>query len=85
MDFTRSVAELDRQTTQEAKKLFQEGRRSGGIRTAWLMVGAFWGMYHSEKACREGVSGLFRSVNAGMFHFLIYAKQWELQRAARNH
>ncbi len=85
MDFTQKISELDRQTSEEAQRSFREGRRNGGVLAVRRMVGAFWKMYYSEKACREGVPGFFRSVNAGMRHFFIYAKQWELERAARNH
>ena len=80
MDFTQSVADLDRRTDQEARLSFQEGRKNSGFAAARRMAGAFWKTYRSEKACREGVPGLFRAVNAGMFHFLTYAKHWELQR-----
>ncbi len=85
MDFTQSIAELDRQTNEDAQKSFREGCKNGGFLAAKRMVGGFWRTYYSEKAFREGVPGLFRAVNAGMFHFLVYAKQWELERAARNH
>ncbi len=83
MDFTQQIEELDRRTDQEARLSFQEGRKNGAFHTVRRMVGAFWKTYYSEKACREGVPGLFRAVNAGMFHFLIYAKHWELQRNAK--
>ena len=31
----------------------------------------------------KSMPGLFRAVNAGMFHFLTYAKHWELERNAK--
>jgi len=83
MDFTQTISELDRQTTEEASRSFQEGRKNGGFLALRRMVGAFWTTYYSEKACRDGVPGLFRAVNAGMRHFLIYAKHWELERNAK--
>ena len=85
MDFTQAISELDKKTTEEAQKSFREGRKNGGWLAMRRAVGAFRRTYFEEKACREWVPGLFRAANEGMFHFLIYAKQWELERASRNH
>lgn len=84
MDFTQSIAELDRRSTEEADRSFREGRKNSVFSALRRMVGAFWKTYYSEKARHEGVPGLFRSVNAGMFYFLTYAKHWELERNAKN-
>ena len=84
MDFTQMVLELDQKTTEEAQISFREGRKNGGMLTVGRMIGAFRKTYFTDKACREGVPGLFRAVSAGMFYFLVYAKQWELTRGPRN-
>ena len=80
MDFTQSVAELDRESDLAARKAFQEGQRNTAVGAARLMVSAFWKTYQIENARAKGVPGLFRAVNAGMFYFLTYAKHWELER-----
>ena len=79
-DFTKAIEELDRRTDLEARKRFDERRAARALPAVRRMLGEFWKVYHSEKAYREGVDGLFRAVNAGMFHFLTYAKHWELER-----
>ena len=81
--FTQAIEELDRETDVEARKRFDEKRTVAAFPAARAMVAGFWHAYFSGKACREGVPGLFRAVNAGMFHFLTYAKHWELERSKR--
>ena len=81
--FTKAVEDIDRRSDLEAKNHFSARRRSSTKEALRLMIGAFWRIYHTEKARREGVNGLFRAVNEGMFHFLTYAKHWELERNAR--
>ena len=83
MDFTQAVLELDQQSDQAARLSFQEGRKNSPFLTAKRMVGAFWKTYRIENARAQGVPGLFRAVNAGMLHFLTYAKHWELERNAK--
>ncbi len=80
MNFTQAVEELDKQTDLEARQWLQKARRPDAFAALGRSVSAFRKVYLSEKACREGVPGLFRAVQAGMFHFLTYAKHWELER-----
>ena len=82
-EFTKAIEDLDRQTDLEAKKYFEEKQPISAPRALSRMVGAFWKVYFKERSRREGVKGLFRAVNAGMFHFLTYAKHWELERSKR--
>ena len=79
-DFTRQIEELDRRTDSEARKWFAEKKKVAALPVVRRMVSEFWRIYFSEKARREGVPGLFRAVQAAMFHFLTYAKHWELTR-----
>ena len=83
MDFTQSITELDRETDLAARQAFEEGRKISALQATRLMAGAFWKIYRHENARAEGVPRLFRAVNAGMFHFLTYAKRWELERNAK--
>ena len=79
-DFTRRVEELDRRTGAEAKKHFNESRKAQAWPAIRRSLAAFRKVYYAEGARREGVPGLFRAVEEGMFHFLTYAKHWELER-----
>jgi hypothetical protein len=82
-DFTQAVEDLDRRTDLEARKRLLDGRKASGWAAARRMTGDFWNVYHKQGARREGVPGLFRAVQAGMFQFLSYAKHWELERNER--
>ena len=82
-DVTKAVEELDRRTDLEAKKRFEERHPVRAFASFRRMIAEFWKVYYSENARREGVDGLFRAVNAGLFHFLTYAKHWELERNAK--
>ena len=79
-DFTQAIEELDRQTDLEAKKWHEEGRKTTAWQVVKRMVAEFRRIYYAENARREGVDGLFRAVSGAMFHFLAYAKCWELDR-----
>ena len=78
--FTEAIEDIDRRSDLEAKKCFDERRTLSAWRALRGSAGIFWKTYYTDKARREGVSGLFRAVNEGMFHFLTYAKHWELER-----
>jgi hypothetical protein len=84
MDFTQAVEDLDRRTSAEARKRFSEGRKAEAWPSFRLSLGEFRRVYKAEKASREGVPGLFKAVNAGMFEFLTFAKLWELEKGTAN-
>jgi hypothetical protein len=84
MDFTRQIEELDRRTERQARLWFEEKRKVSAPAAVRGMVSAFWRVYVSQNARRDGVRGLFRAVQEGMFHFVSYAKHWELERNEKN-
>lgn len=82
-DFTDAIAKMDRQTDLEARKWFREKRKVGSFSILRKMTDRFWKSYVAKQGYKDGVNGLFLSVNAGMYQFLSYAKYWEMKRAAR--
>jgi hypothetical protein len=80
MNFTQQIEELDRSTDRQARQWLEERRKVDALAAVRGMVSGFWRVYFSQKACREGVPGLFRAVQEAMRHFLTYAKHWELER-----
>ena len=83
-NFTQDIADLDRLTDAEALRWVTEKRKSGLFSSLWKMIASFFPFYYTEKSRKEGVPGLFRAVNAGMFEFLTYAKYWELTRSKKD-
>lgn len=83
MDFTQQIEDLDRRTDIEARRCFEEKRKLSAPGAVRKGVAGFRKVYFLQKACRQGVPGLFRAVQEGMFHFLTYAKYWELERNRR--
>ena len=81
-DFTDAIAKLDRQTDLEAKKWFRENRRVGAFSVLRKMTDRFWKSYVVKQGHKDGVYGLFLSVNAGMYQFLSFAKYWEMKKNA---
>ena len=84
-NFTQDIEALDRKTDQEARARYDRKDRAGIFVTVRAMLKDFTRVYFNEKSHDQGVPRLFRAVNAGMFHFLVYAKYWELEKNARNH
>jgi glycosyltransferase involved in cell wall biosynthesis len=78
-DFSDIIAKLDRQTDLEARKWFRENRKVGLPITMYKMVDRFWKSYVTKKGHKDGVVGLFLSVNSGMYQFLTYLKVREMR------
>lgn len=78
-DFNDIVAKLDRQTDLEARKWFRENRKIGLLITLYKTVDRFWKSYVTKKGHKDGVIGLFLSVNSGMYQFLTYLKVREMR------
>ena len=82
-NFTQDITNLDRLTDVEARRWVTEKRKTGIFSSLRKMSASFFRVYFTEKARKEGVPGLFRAVNAGMFEFLTYAKYWEITRSQK--
>ncbi len=81
-DFSDIVAKLDRQTDLEARKWFRENRKIGLGLTLYKTVDRFWKSYVTKKGHKDGVIGLFLSVNSGMYQLLTYLKVREMRTGA---
>lgn len=82
MDFTQQIALLDEQTDHEAREWINTGKKVGLFWALKEMKWRFFKTYFLQKNYKQGVPGLFASVNAGMFPFLAYAKYWEMKKSS---
>ena len=82
-DFSDFLKKLDNQTTREAKKWIETGRKMTLGKALWRTVDRFFRTYFLKKGYQDGVIGLVVAVFAGFYQILSYAKYWE-QRAAVN-
>ena len=76
-DFTDAIAKMDRQTDLEACKWFREKRKVGILSAVRKSIDRFVRSYFRKQGYKDGVIGLFLSVNSGMYQFLTYIKYWE--------
>lgn len=83
MNFTDQITQLDENTDREAKAWIAAGRKVGLFWALKEMKWRFFKAYFLKKGYKQGVPGLFSSVNEGMFPFLAYAKYWELKKNQR--
>ena len=79
-DFTEAITKLDRETDLEAKRWFHEKKRISILGALIKTLINFWSAYFLKRGRKDGVIGLFLSVNAGMYYFLSFAKYWELKK-----
>lgn len=78
-DFSDVVAKLDRQTDLEARKWFREKRKVGLLNVLRKSIDRFSKSYFGKKGYKDGVPGLFLSVNSGMYQFITFLKYREMQ------
>ena len=77
------LAKLDRQTTLEATKWLQDGRRIGLGKALWRTGDRFVRTYLLKQGFREGRLGLFIAWMAGKYQWLSYAKYVSAKRQSR--
>lgn len=76
-DLTDFIAKLDRQTTWEAQKWVQGGRRMSLGKALWRTVDRFVRSFVLKQGYRDGFWGYIVAVLAGFYQFLAYAKYRE--------
>ncbi len=82
-DFTRMITELDERTDRQARLWLDQKKKANGPASFVKGCLIFINEYFLKKRCRQGVPGLFASVNEGMAEFLTFAKFWELKRNSK--
>jgi glycosyltransferase involved in cell wall biosynthesis len=76
-DFT---GKLNRQTTLEAQKWIQDGRRMNLGKALWRTADRFFRTWWFKRGYRDGFPGYWVAVYAGLYQFLSFAKYWHLRQ-----
>ena len=74
------VEKLNRQTTLEAEKWIQDGRRMSLGKALWRTVDRFVRTFWLKRGYRDGFLGFVVAVFAGFYQFLSFAKYWHLKQ-----
>jgi glycosyltransferase involved in cell wall biosynthesis len=80
-DFSHFLAKLNAQTTLEAKKWVQTGRKMPLRKALWRTVDRFFRAYLGKKGYKDGMIGFMFAVFASFYQIMSYAKYWEMKRA----
>jgi len=79
-DFHDLFDGLNRQTTLEAEKWFDEKRAIGAGKMVWKACDRFFRSYLRKKGYKDGIVGFVIAVHSALYQILSYAKYWELQK-----
>ncbi len=78
-DFAELFRGLNGQTTLEAEKWFNEGRKVGVGLMLWKATDRFFRAYIGKKGYKDGVVGFVVAANGALYQIFSYAKYWELK------
>ncbi|MFH1848044.1 MAG: glycosyltransferase family 2 protein [Candidatus Omnitrophota bacterium] len=79
-DFEHFLESLNRQTTQEAKKWVDDGRRMSFALAMYKATDRFIKGFLLKKGYRDGFIGFMVAYFASLYQIMSYAKYWELKR-----
>jgi glycosyltransferase involved in cell wall biosynthesis len=79
-DFGDFLSKLNRQTTLEANKWFEDKRKMSFLRALWRAIDRFFRSYIRKKGYKDGFVGFMFALFAALYQLLSYAKYWELKR-----
>lgn len=80
MDFADFMNKLNKQTTLEAQKWFDTGRRMSFGHALWRTIDRFFRKFIGKKGHRDGFMGFMLAVFDSIYQIVSYAKYWELKR-----
>ena len=78
-DFTHFLAKLNGQTTLEAKKWYESGRKMTFGKTMWRTLDRFPRAYIRKKGYKDGFIGFMVAFFASLYQIISYAKYWEMK------
>lgn len=78
-DFEHFLASLNRQTTLEARKWVQTGRKMSTGRAIWRTLDRFPRHFIGKKGYKDGFIGFMIAFFASLYQIMSYAKYWELK------
>lgn len=77
-DFEHFLASLNRQTTLEARKWIQTGRRMSAGRALWRTLDRFPRSFIGKQGYKDGFVGFMIAFFASLYQMMSYAKYWEM-------
>ena len=78
-DFEHFLTSLNRQTTLEARKWIQTGRRMSAGRALWRTIDRFPRSFIGKKGYKDGFIGFMVAFFASLYQIMSYAKYWEMK------
>jgi len=75
---------LNRQTSLEAEKWFNEKRKIGVVKMIWKAVDRFFRSYIRKKGYKDGIVGFVVGIQGALYQVFSYVKYWELQNRKDN-
>ena len=78
-DFSDLFNGLNRQTTLEAQKWFDEKRKIGAGKMLWKACDRFFRTYIRKQGYKDGIVGFVIAVHSALYQILSYAKYQELK------
>lgn len=81
-DFSHFMTKMNGQTTLEARKMFESGRKFSFFKYYWRSVDRFFRYYIGKKGYKDGYYGFMGGVFASLYQTISYAKYWEMRQKA---
>ncbi len=78
-DFEHFLASLNRQTTLEARKWIQTGRRMSLGRAVWRAVDRFPRSFIGKRGYKDGFIGFMIAFFSSLYQVMSYAKYWQFR------
>lgn len=82
-DFSELFYGLNRQTSLEAEKWFNEKRKIGIMKMLWKAFDRFFRTYIRKKGYKDGIVGFVVAVHSALYQVFSYAKYWELLKGEK--
>jgi len=79
-DFSDFMNKLNKQTTLEAQKWFDTGRKMSFGHALWRTIDRFFRKFIGKRGHRDGFMGFMLGVFDSIYQIISYAKYWELKR-----
>ena len=79
-DFYDLFSGLNRQTSLEAEKWFNEKRKIGIMKMIWKACDRFFRTYVRKKGYKDGIIGYVIAVHSALYQVFSYVKYWELSK-----
>ncbi len=79
-DFSHLISKVNAQSTLEAKKWIDTGRKMSLRRALWRSFDRFFRKFLRKKGYRDGFHGFMAAFSDSLYQILSYAKYWEAKQ-----